>query len=90
MKRIYQRLEFSAFTFTTAGRIFYACVIVFLTAVPPGFSQNTVLKNAGTSMPVKLTSFTVKGVNNDKVLLNWNTSQEKYSSHFTIEKSLDG
>ena len=43
-----------------------------------------------TFLPVKLTSFTAKGVNMDKVVLNWNTAQEKNSSHFTIEKSLDG
>jgi len=90
MKRIYQRLEFSAFTFTTATRVSVACVILFLAAVSSGFSQKLVLKNAGTFLPVKLTSFTAKGLNSDKVLLNWNTSQEKYSSHFTIEKSLDG
>ena len=90
MKRIYQRLEFSALTFVTAGRVFFICVILFSTSVPSGFSQKVVFKNAGTSMPVKLTSFTAKGLNSDKVLLNWNTSQEKYSSHFTIEKSLDG
>ena len=41
-------------------------------------------------LPVKLTSFTAKGLNSGKVVLNWNTSQEKNSSHFTIEKSLDG
>ena len=45
---------------------------------------------AGTFLPVKLTSFTAKGLSTDKVVLNWNTSQEKNSSHFTIEKSLDG
>jgi hypothetical protein len=45
---------------------------------------------AGTFLPVKLTSFTAKGLSNNKVVLNWNTSQEKNSSHFTIEKSLDG
>ncbi|HKH62098.1 MAG TPA: T9SS type A sorting domain-containing protein [Flavitalea sp.] len=45
---------------------------------------------AGTFLPVQLTSFTAKGLKNDKVVLNWNTSQEKNSSHFTIEKSLDG
>jgi hypothetical protein len=45
---------------------------------------------AGTFLPVKLTSFTAKGLENGKVVLNWNTSQEKNSSHFTIEKSLDG
>jgi hypothetical protein len=44
----------------------------------------------GHSLPVKLLSFTVKGLNTDKVVLNWMTAQEKNSSHFTIEKSLDG
>lgn len=41
-------------------------------------------------LPVKLTSFTAKGLNNNKVELNWSTSQEKNASHFTIEKSLNG
>lgn len=90
MKRIYQRQEFSALTLATTRKIFFACAILFLTAVTSGFSQKVVSKNEGTSTPVTLTSFTAKGLNSDKVLLNWNTSQEKYSSHFTIEKSLDG
>jgi hypothetical protein len=37
-----------------------------------------------------LTSFTAKPVDNKKVLLSWSTAQEKNSSHFTIEKSLNG
>lgn len=43
-----------------------------------------------TILPVKLTSFTAKSLASNKVVLNWGTSQEKNSSHFTIEKSLDG
>ncbi|MBC7828454.1 MAG: T9SS type A sorting domain-containing protein [Chitinophagaceae bacterium] len=45
---------------------------------------------SGTFLPVKLTSFTVKSVEKNKIALNWNTAQEKNSSHFTIEKSLNG
>lgn len=45
---------------------------------------------AGTFLRIKLLSFTAKGLNTDKVVLNWMTAQEKHSSHFTIEKSLDG
>ena len=43
-----------------------------------------------TFLPVKLTSFTANTINSNKILLNWNTAQEKNSSHFTIEKSLNG
>ena len=49
-----------------------------------------VMVTAKISLPVKLLSFTVKGLNTEKVVLNWMTAQEKNSSHFTIEKSLDG
>jgi len=42
------------------------------------------------SLPVKLTLFTAKSLSSNKVVLNWNTAQEKNSSHFTIEKSLNG
>jgi len=45
---------------------------------------------AGISLPVNLTSFTAKSLSSNKVVLNWGTSQEKNSSHFTIEKSLNG
>ena len=45
---------------------------------------------AVTMLPVKLTSFTAKSISGNKVLLNWNTSQEKNSSHFTIERSVNG
>jgi hypothetical protein len=41
-------------------------------------------------LPVKLTSFTVRTADSKKVILNWSTTQEKNSSHFTIEKSLNG
>jgi hypothetical protein len=41
-------------------------------------------------LPVQLTSFTAKPLNNAKVVLNWSTAQEKNASHFTIEKSLNG
>ena len=45
---------------------------------------------AGTFLPVTLTSFTAKSLTDKKVILNWATAQEKNSSHFTIEKSLNG
>jgi len=41
-------------------------------------------------LTVKLTSFTAKGLDKNKVVLNWNTAQEQNFSHFTIERSLDG
>lgn len=43
-----------------------------------------------TTLPVKLTSFTLKSLEDKKVMLNWATAQEKNSSHFTVEKSMDG
>ncbi len=41
-------------------------------------------------LTVKLTSFTAKGLDNDKVVLHWNTAREQNFSHFTVEKSLNG
>ena len=41
------------------------------------------------SLPVILNSFNAT-LNNDKVLLNWSTSQENNNKHFIIEKSNDG
>ncbi|MGB4844998.1 MAG: metallophosphoesterase [Ferruginibacter sp.] len=40
-------------------------------------------------VPITLSSFTAN-LNNDKVLLNWATSQEQNNRYFTIEKSNDG
>ncbi len=53
-------------------------------------SANTVTIESVVVLPVKLTSFTAKGSNNGKVILDWHTSQEQNFSHFTIERSLDG
>ncbi len=41
------------------------------------------------SLPITLLNFTGK-LQGDNVLLQWNTSSEQNSSHFNIEKSLDG
>jgi predicted MPP superfamily phosphohydrolase len=41
------------------------------------------------SLPVIVNSFNAT-LNNDKVLLNWSTSQENSNKYFTIEKSNDG
>ncbi|HNJ95531.1 MAG TPA: T9SS type A sorting domain-containing protein, partial [Ferruginibacter sp.] len=41
------------------------------------------------TLPVSVTSFTAK-LNDDKVLLDWTTSQEQNNKYFTIERSDDG
>lgn len=44
---------------------------------------------ASTSLPVKLTSFT--GVNNNNTItLNWQTAYEQNSSHYSLQRSVDG
>jgi hypothetical protein len=40
-------------------------------------------------LPITLESFTAS-LSNDKVLLNWKTSQEQNNKYFTIERSTDG
>ena len=42
------------------------------------------------SLPVKLYSFTATKKNDNKVALDWTTSQELNTSHFVIERSYDG
>lgn len=41
------------------------------------------------TLPVKLSAFTVKK-NGNKAILNWTTAMEKNVSHFAIERSVDG
>ena len=99
MKRNYQRLKTSALPVVPA-KIFFACWMLLLAAPSDSFSREVLLKSplsfrsTGTSHlnlpPVKLTSFTVKALAKDKVVLNWNTAQEQNFSHFTIERSVDG
>lgn len=44
---------------------------------------------ASVALPVKLTSFT--GVNrNNTILLNWETQYEQNSSHYNVQRSIDG
>lgn len=40
-------------------------------------------------LPVALLSFTATAINNDKVLLNWETSSEENSDYFLVERSKD-
>lgn len=44
---------------------------------------------SGSTLPVKLISFTGKFVNNE-TLLNWKTTSEINNNHFSIERSADG
>ena len=46
-------------------------------------------RNDLTVLPVKLGAFLVKKINNS-VQINWSTQQESNSSHFNIERSVDG
>lgn len=46
-------------------------------------------KNLG-PLPVELTSFESKVIDNNSVILFWNTASEKNNSHFVIEHSRDG
>jgi hypothetical protein len=42
------------------------------------------------TLPVELISFTASRIGNRSVLLNWKTASEINSSHFIVERSLDG
>ena len=93
MKRNYQRLKISALLVVPA-KIFFACWMLFLATPSESFSRE-LSASFSTQVtdnypPVKLTSFTVKALAKDKVVLNWNTAQEQNFSHFTIERSVDG
>lgn len=41
-------------------------------------------------LPVKLTNFEVKPLNNNTIVLTWKTQQEANSDYFSIERSTDG
>ena len=47
------------------------------------------VKNIG-PLPVELTSFESKVIDNNSVILFWNTASEENNSHFIIEHSRDG
>ena len=58
------------------------------------FSNNTCLRDSfevvvSAVLPVLVTSFTAS-LQNNKVVLDWATSQELNNKHFTVEKSTDG
>jgi hypothetical protein len=53
----------------------------------PSFGRWT-LSNNSNPLPVKISLFNLKCEGN-KVVLNWKTSQEQNSSHFSIERSMD-
>jgi hypothetical protein len=42
------------------------------------------------TLPITLNSFSLKSINDNAVNINWQTSQELNSSHFDIEKSING
>ena len=47
------------------------------------------LSNPDIPLPVRFVSFNAK-CEGDKILLTWKTAREQHSSHYTIEKSIDG
>jgi hypothetical protein len=71
--------------YTTPG--IYKYVAVFTNAC--GTFRDTVTITASATVPVKLVQFTAAPSNGD-VLLNWSTASESNSSHFEIERSVDG
>jgi len=61
----------------------------------PNLYGPSTLSSAGTVMgvttlPIILEGFTAELNNNKTAELNWNTAQESNSSHFTIQRSVDG
>lgn len=53
-------------------------------------SFNDVALAATGTLPVQLVSFNARLINDNSVLLQWKTAQEKNSDHFDIEHSTDG
>jgi hypothetical protein len=53
-------------------------------------ATNSITINKSLCLPVKLTSFTAKEVNNEFVELNWVTETEVNNDFFTLERSNDG
>ena len=82
MKRIYRRLIVSALSFAMAKQFFYTCTIFFFMCSSACVCQE-LISSAYNSGPYK-------NLDNTKVLLIWNPELVRNSSHFTIEKSLDG
>ena len=82
MKRIYQRLIVSASPFVTVKEFFSVFTIFFFLCTSACFCQELI---SSTHNPG-----TYKNSNNTKVLLIWNPALIRNSSHFTIEKSLNG
>lgn len=75
-------------------------VFIILVTNYSGASQNIAMTGLGGTtgsldcsivvLPVQLTSFSAVLQNNKTALLSWSTSQEINTSHFIIEKSIDG
>jgi hypothetical protein len=53
------------------------------------FSDNTIYKISSTALPVILVSLTATTATN-KVAINWQTTNEVNTSHFAIQRSVDG
>lgn len=65
----------------------YTCTITDACGVT---ATNSITINKSLCLPVKLTSFTAKEVNNEFVELNWVTETEVNNDFFTLERSVDG
>ncbi len=54
------------------------------------FSALIAVLNNNTPLPVELSEFTAKALNNADARLDWRTASEKNNDHFDVERSLNG
>lgn len=54
------------------------------------YTSNSVIANAQAALPVELTGFTAKPIDEHSILLNWQTASEVNNAGFQIESSTDG
>ncbi len=74
-----------------AGSVYHFAIYEFNGFNQPLYLSPAATVNAATSgsLPVKLTDWNAQ-YSNGKVTLNWGTAQEINSSHFLVERSVDG
>jgi len=74
-----------ATVYSTVGSAYYSEFSI------PGFSEFWLNGNLSASpLPVELTGFSANCTNDQKVELTWTTASEHNSSHFVVEKTVDG
>ncbi|MEN9441014.1 MAG: hypothetical protein RLZ33_1091 [Bacteroidota bacterium] len=75
----------AATVYSTVGSAYYSDFSI------PGFSEFWLNGNLTASpLPVELTSFSANCTNDQKVELMWTTASEHNSSHFLVERSING